>query len=410
LGATALALSLLGVGWLAAAPGDPSSIMPRGGKELCLVCHDEFHVELEGRVVHAPVAEDRCTACHNPHASRHANLLDESGDSLCLDCHDTLRAEMDRLVRHGALKDAQGCVRCHDPHASGHGAILADAPEILCGSCHERIAGQIGLARPHAPAAAGDCGTCHLPHGGTESALLTGTPNQLCRECHDLDAIQVEHKEFALGEADCSSCHDPHGAGAPGLLRETVHAPFEDCETCHESAAQPRQLTSALPGLCVDCHEESLAEPSAANHPADGEVRCVDCHSPHAGLDPGIVRGPERQVCLRCHVKIRRTIDRSVSSHPWRVEDGRCTACHQPHDAPDSPLLAKARSELCAGCHETHSRFTHPMGPNVPDPSRPGKTVDCLSCHAPHASDQKMMLWASEDRELCIRCHQEWGG
>jgi predicted CXXCH cytochrome family protein len=47
------------------------------------------------------------------------------------------------------------------------------------------------------------------------------------------------------------------------------------------------------------------------------------------------------------------------------------------------------------------------MGPNVPDPRRPGQSLTCMSCHSPHASDQKAMLLAAPDRDLCVQCHQQ---
>jgi predicted CXXCH cytochrome family protein len=156
----------------------------------------------------------------------------------------------------------------------------------------------------------------------------------------------------------------------------------------------------------VACHEdyEPAADP-APDHPVGGEVTCTGCHSPHWGEGPGMMRGPERLVCLECHSDVRTEIEAGASTHPLEVGGGRCTSCHQPHDAVAGPLLARERAELCAGCHESHSRFAHPMGPNVPDPRTPGQTIDCLSCHYPHASDQKMMLRASPERELCVSCH-----
>ena len=87
------------------------------------------------------------------------------------------------------------------------------------------------------------------------------------------------------------------------------------------------------------------------------------------------------------------------------MDDGRCTACHQPHEAQGSPLLARAEGTLCESCHVDHSRFAHPMGSNVPDPSRPGHSVTCVSCHDPHASEQDHLLLADPGRDLCVRCH-----
>jgi predicted CXXCH cytochrome family protein len=158
--------------------------------------------------------------------------------------------------------------------------------------------------------------------------------------------------------------------------------------------------------LCLACHDD-YATRSARHHPIGKAALCTDCHSPHAGEMPGMIRGRQRSLCLACHESIRDGIDEAASIHPLTVESGRCSACHQPHNAEARPLLAGQRTALCADCHQDHSRFTHPMGPNVPDPIRPGESLSCLSCHDPHASDERMLLRASPDRALCVECHSE---
>ncbi len=395
----------------AAAPATPQA-MPKDGKELCLQCHGDFAPQLQGKVVHKPVADDRCTACHNPHVARFPKLLMEQGQALCLGCHAKVQAEIDQPVRHGALRHGAGCGRCHKAHASDRPALLTDSMSALCVSCHADVAAALKLAQTHAPAAKGDCGACHLPHGGPEPALLEKKDGAICQSCHPpaSAALKGSHHQFALDQADCSSCHEPHGAAKSGLLRPVLHAPFEaGCDACHASPGKPRDLTTAQPALCVGCHteQESYAKPSATSHPIRTGVACTGCHSPHAGEGASLMRGPERLVCLGCHVEIRRAIDRGVSSHPISVDEGRCTVCHDAHDAKGGRLLKKPEDELCLGCHASHAQFAHPMGANVPDPSRPGKHVNCLSCHDPHASGQPMLLLASPKRELCLRCHKE---
>jgi predicted CXXCH cytochrome family protein len=118
-----------------------------------------------------------------------------------------------------------------------------------------------------------------------------------------------------------------------------------------------------------------------------------------------MMRGPERSVCLGCHGDVRRAIDTARSFHPLEVGNGACSVCHTPHEASDEKLLRLPEAVLCSGCHESHAKFAHPMGPNVPDPRRPGRSLSCLSCHAPHASEFKAMLLAGPDRDLCVGCH-----
>jgi predicted CXXCH cytochrome family protein len=387
-----------------------ADVKPVGGKALCLACHADLQADLEGRVMHAPVEADRCTDCHDPHASRHSHMLRAKTGTLCASCHEDTRAETLDAYAHGALRDERSCLACHAPHSAAETSLLRDSPEVLCVSCHEPVTAQIDSDHPHAPVALGECASCHEPHGGPRAALLATDLPGLCWECHDNDdALRGSHRGFSLERADCRSCHDPHGGEGPALVRTAAHPPFAEqmCDTCHASDSDPARFVDEQPGLCVVCHDDRDPEGHAeGSHPIGNEVVCTDCHSPHAGEGPGL-RGAERGICLGCHDEIRVAIATLKSHHPITAEGGRCTACHQAHDSDTPPLLARKRDALCSDCHRDHSRFTHPMGPNVPDPSRPGRSVDCLSCHDPHASEYKMMLRASSERDLCVGCHAQ---
>jgi predicted CXXCH cytochrome family protein len=94
-----------------------------------------------------------------------------------------------------------------------------------------------------------------------------------------------------------------------------------------------------------------------------------------------------------------------VSSHPATAGGGRCTICHEPHQSANRALLRSGDvNAVCSKCHKGHAQFGHPVGSNVTDP-RNGQPMSCLSCHNPHASQQKMMLRAESQRALCVECH-----
>lgn len=69
---------------------------PPGAVDICVDCHGEV---LEHRYIHAPVAEEKCHLCHDPHADMDNMLLppgystrkfinyDEDAHSLCFSCH-----------------------------------------------------------------------------------------------------------------------------------------------------------------------------------------------------------------------------------------------------------------------------------------------------------------------------------
>ncbi|HXH40469.1 MAG TPA: cytochrome c3 family protein, partial [Thermoanaerobaculia bacterium] len=96
---------------------------------------------------------------------------------------------------------------------------------------------------------------------------------------------------------------------------------------------------------------------------------------------------------------------KAVSIHPLKANGGRCTSCHAPHESGRPHLLKGDITAVCSTCHKGHAQFGHPIGSNVIDP-RNGEPLNCLSCHSPHASAQRMILRAEPQRALCLECHE----
>jgi predicted CXXCH cytochrome family protein len=147
--------------------------------------------------------------------------------------------------------------------------------------------------------------------------------------------------------------------------------------------------------------KDALGKPGAHEAAKDD---CLNCHTPHAADEKGLVRGSERERCLDCHDDVKKHMDGSRSIHPLRANGGRCTSCHRPHQSDQPKLLAAAKVDLCATCHKTHAKFTHPFGKGVVDP-RTKQEMTCLSCHGPHGTAQRNILVADGKRDLCVRCH-----
>ena len=76
-------------------------------------------------MVHAPLtSRQSCLACHRPHTSSSASLLDRPDDNLCFSCHDgTVTKDRSYVfdpnrpehVRKPGV-DGQDCDRCHAQH------------------------------------------------------------------------------------------------------------------------------------------------------------------------------------------------------------------------------------------------------------------------------------------------------
>ncbi len=137
---------------------DKAALLREEQPQLCFTCHGgeqdpaaprplrNIAQEIEGKkYLHAPLADDGCTACHNPHGSRYPRLLTEAypetfyapynsrGYAFCFQCHDAALVESERTdeatgFRNGTtnlhflhvhkVKKGRTCRACHEPHAS----------------------------------------------------------------------------------------------------------------------------------------------------------------------------------------------------------------------------------------------------------------------------------------------------
>jgi predicted CXXCH cytochrome family protein len=362
----------------------------------CEDCHPDVGTWKGLASVHAPVAADECTQCHQPHASRFAKMLDAKAPELCATCHE------DRVKASLASGPAQhrDCAVCHQPHAGEGKALLAmKGGADLCLNCHDGLAKRLAQATVHPPVKNPGCGACHDIHAGQGASLLKMGQAELCATCHDprTAAFASKHGGRNMAQANCAACHDPHAGGTSQLLSQG-HPPFTDgeCTSCHEGTAA--KLGKGRADACGDCHDDKVVE---GNH-ASKYQGCTACHQPHAGFEPALF--PERTeqgTCTRCHDAA------PFSKQNHHAEGGACHLCHDPHGAKDK-FLVREGADLCIGCHETAADHTHPMGEGTTDP-RTGKTLNCVSCHTVHSSDQLMLLAKEPRRELCLECHSSRG-
>ncbi len=174
------------------------------------------------------------------------------------------------------------------------------------------------------------------------------------------------------------------------------------CDACHEDGALLEAPSAAqVNEMCLMCHE-----PRRTGHPIPDGVSCTKCHTPHAASGPGLMRGYEKEICLSCHTEIAALRVGSASYHPAFGVSQDCTVCHRLHTGSTGALLKKVDARrTCMACHSAHAEFAHPMGEGVPDRSRPGHSVGCLSCHDPHGTSFPVFLVADPQQALCLRCH-----
>ncbi len=375
---------------------------------VCVECHSDIQESFQRPHVHTAFAEGECSSCHNPHASKHANLLRADVGKLCLDCHEDLAQLATEPVVHQPAAAGE-CTSCHDPHASDYNANTVAALPGLCEKCHAEVANWFDKDVVHPPLEDDGCMACHLPHSGTVPSLLREAVPALCMKCHTADAdFDQVHGGRSLAGTDCTACHDPHASTDESLLRSNQHKPFAagQCERCHSGlkTGQSFALGKPVADLCLECHKTMVAGGKATHpHIMNTTKACVSCHNPHASNEEKLLLAPQVKLCMGCHFNDEGAGDKAK----YITHDGMdCVNCHQPHGGEFDKLLIRNDSDLCARCHEQAHQTTHPVGPEVIDP-RTEEPVTCMSCHKLHGSDFPFYLPLNPDMELCLQCHKK---
>ena len=151
------------------------------GKESCFACH--AREGFQQQFVHAPLNQG-CNACHTPHSSENASLLQQAPDDNCKSCHDVNQDVFNQA--HFQYPVKTGCTLCHSPHSGISKALLKKVV--------------------HEPVRKGQCDSCHQV--GTNSEIQTKkAADQLCLQCHDIAKSATSmHQPYVQGK--CTSCHD----------------------------------------------------------------------------------------------------------------------------------------------------------------------------------------------------------
>ena len=394
---------------------NPYKLKPGADGELCLTCHEAFLEKMKLRHIHSPISEGQCSECHNPHASKHGDLLNAEPQRICLTCHDDLLPNGVESI-HEVV--AQGsCTDCHDPHASRNRNLLISSGEDLCFECHGEVEKAVKEASVvHEPAEDG-CLDCHGPHVSTQApSLLSAGEPDLCLDCHDSSdpGFSKGHLDYPVSSARCSVCHDPHGSNRSALLKDNVHNPVAKrmCGQCHKGDAQPGMIPAAEMGLegCRECHRKTvdvMLKSANVHWPVLDKEGCLTCHDPHASGQANLLSEPMLELCGNCHASvITRQQAAKVKHEP--VMDGDCIACHAPHSSDNLYLFTESSDiEVCAKCHEYQKHSTHPIGQEVQDPRNTNVTLDCSSCHRAHGTQYDHMFPFATYTFLCVQCHTD---
>jgi DmsE family decaheme c-type cytochrome len=120
---------------------DKAQLLKASQPTLCFQCHTDvkpaFDMPFHHRVKEGLV---KCSDCHDVHGTFGNNNLRSTADQnmICTKCHTEVRGPF--VYEHAAVK-AEGCLACHTPHGSQNARLL-NMPSIntLCNQCHSPVA------------------------------------------------------------------------------------------------------------------------------------------------------------------------------------------------------------------------------------------------------------------------------
>jgi predicted CXXCH cytochrome family protein len=241
------------------------------GSQNCVRCHGDTvgsSATMEAEKVHAPITQEDCTACHNPHVRDYEKMLWDEPEKMCHWCHGIVM-NMGEYT-HGAL-EGNDCRVCHQPHFSEDRPLLKKKQPELCLGCHPKILDRGYEEDPmlHGAIRTGRCGGCHSPHTSDDPKLIRDTRDRICTRCHagvlaDKDGTPWSHLHGPVAAGKCTPCH------------ELSHRHSEKADDLFLSAYPPEKI-------CSECHEVTDAHIPERDKVRMGRIDngCLGCHSPH---------------------------------------------------------------------------------------------------------------------------------
>ncbi len=112
----------------------------------CTGCHDPHQSaspKLLNKNVHFPFGEKMCEACHQAPKDGKVVLNEDGKFALCYTCHEDQKKVIEQSKnQHPAFAVAERCTECHNPHASRFPRMLKLSPVAVC-ERQTAVAGQL---------------------------------------------------------------------------------------------------------------------------------------------------------------------------------------------------------------------------------------------------------------------------
>jgi len=142
--------------------------------QLCFQCHNDTKPQFD-MAFHHPVNEGvvKCSDCHDVHGTFQPNNVRATVDQnmICTKCHTDVRGPF--VYEHAPVK-AEGCLACHSPHGSQNARML-NMPSIntLCNQCHSAVAQGTVHGQGQGSSDSVPCTSCHTYiHGSNFSVAF----------------------------------------------------------------------------------------------------------------------------------------------------------------------------------------------------------------------------------------------
>lgn len=145
------------------------------------------------------------------------------------------------------------------------------------------------------------------------------------------------------------------------------------------------------------------AKPVRWSHAPYIQGNCSICHQRDNPKNPGSLKGPINDQCLRCHEATRHKLESSRGVHKPVKSD--CTTCHNPHNSNYRMLLHRPPKTLCTSCHIDLAKMLKTLEVRHA-PVVKGRT--CRNCHDAHTSRVQHLL-KGLPYDICMKCHGKDG-
>ena len=157
---------------------------------------------------------------------------------------------------------------------------------------------------------------------------------------------------------------------------------------------------------CLECHEDKTKGKAVHSAMSAG---CLSCHEVRVTKDVTrvkLITATPSSLCVTCHAD-KKAADLKGTVHPPAVRD--CLTCHNPHASDNKnellkPVSGGEKENLCSTCHQT--------GLHVPEKGSRHAALDagCDTCHVPHKSGadptpENRFHLAKSSPALCLDCH-----